>query len=58
MGEWEVLLSVTAIVIINDIFQEAIVGFLGSAVVKNLPANSGDVGLSLGLGRFHMPRSN
>ena len=33
-------------------------GFPGGAVVKNLPANAGDTGSSLGLGRSHMPRSN
>ena len=33
-------------------------GFPGGAVVENLPANAGDTGLSLGLGRSHMPRSN
>ena len=33
-------------------------GFLGGAVVKNLPANAGDTGSSPGLGRSHMPRSN
>ena len=33
-------------------------GFLGGAVVENLPANAGDMGLSPGLGRSHMPRSN
>ena len=27
-------------------------------MVENLPANAGDVGLSPGLGRSHMPRSN
>ena len=32
--------------------------FLGGAVVKNLPANAGDVGSSPGPGRSHMPRSN
>ena len=32
--------------------------FLGSAVVENPPANAGDTGLSPGLGRSHMPRSN
>ena len=32
--------------------------FPGGAVVKNLPANTGDMGLSPGLGRSHMPRSN
>ena len=29
--------------------------FPGGPVVKNLPANSGDTGLSPGPGRFHMP---
>ena len=33
-------------------------GFPGGAVVENLPANAGDTGLSLGLGRSHMPWSN
>ena len=33
-------------------------GFPGGAVVKNPPANAGDMGSSSGLGRFHMPRSN
>ena len=32
-------------------------GFPGGAVVENLPANAGDMGLSPGLGRSHMPRS-
>ena len=32
--------------------------FPGGTVVKNLPANAGDTGLSPGPGRFHMPRSN
>ena len=32
--------------------------FLGGAVVKNPPANAGDMGLSPGPGRSHMPRSN
>ena len=32
--------------------------FPGGAVVKNLPANAGDMGLSPGLGRSHMPQSN
>ena len=27
-------------------------GFLGGAVVENLPANAGDTGLSPGMGRF------
>ena len=33
-------------------------GFPGSAVVENLPANAGDTGSSPGLGRSHMLRSN
>ena len=33
-------------------------GFPGGAVVENLPANAGDTGLSPGLGRSHMPRSD
>ena len=32
--------------------------FPGGTVVKNLPANAGDMGLSRGPGRSHMPRSN
>ena len=32
--------------------------FPGGAVVKNLPANAGDMGSSPGPGRYHMPRSN
>ena len=33
-------------------------GFPGGTVVESLPANAGDMGLSPGLGRSHMPRSN
>ena len=33
-------------------------GFPGGTVVKNPPANAGDVGSSPGPGRSHMPRSN
>ena len=33
-------------------------GFPGGAVVKNLPANAGDVGSSPGPGGSHMPQSN
>ena len=32
--------------------------FPGGTVVKNLPANAGDTGLSPGLGRSPMPQSN
>ena len=34
------------------------VGFPGDAVVKDPPANTGDMGSSPGPGRSHMPRSN
>ena len=33
-------------------------GFPGGAVVKNPPANAGDMGSVPGLGRSHMPQSN
>ena len=33
-------------------------GFPDGTVVKNLPANAGDMGWSPGLGRSHMPLSN
>ena len=32
--------------------------FPGGTVVKNLPANAGDMGVSPGLGRYHMLWSN
>ena len=32
--------------------------FPGGAVVKNLPANAGDTGVSPGPGRSHAPQSN
>ena len=32
--------------------------FPGVAVVKNPPANAGDMGSSPGLGRSHMPQRN
>ena len=37
---------------------EIIGGFPGGSVVKNPPANAGDMGLSPGPGRSHMPWSN
>ena len=36
----------------------ALTDFPGGTMVKNLPANAGDMGSSPGPGRFHMPRSN
>ena len=38
--------------------KSVVLGFPGGAVVKNLPANAGDMGSSPGPGRSHMPRSN
>ena len=33
-------------------------GFPGGSVVKNMPADTGDMGLIPGLGRSHVPQSN
>ena len=38
--------------------KNKISGFPGGTVVKNPPANAGDLGSSPGLGRSHMPQSN
>lgn len=32
--------------------------FPGGPVVKNVPADAGDIGSTPGTGRFHMPQSN
>ena len=45
-------------ILINSLTYKHSRGFPGGSVVKNLPANAGDMGLSPGLGRSHMPRSN
>ena len=42
----------------NPEIKKYILGFPGGAAVENLPANAGDTGLSPGLGRSHMLRSN
>ena len=42
----------------NSSIQMKKQGFLGGAVVENLPANAGDAGSSPGLGRSRMPRSD
>ena len=39
-------------------FKMHVEDFPGGAVVKNLPANAGDTGLSPGPRRFHMPWGN
>ena len=38
--------------------KTSVVGFPSGAVVKNLPANAGDMGSNPGPERSHMPRSN
>ena len=40
------------------ILKKEVWGFPGGAVVKNPPANAGDMDLSPGPGRSHMPWSN
>ena len=40
------------------IFKNLSEGFPGGAVVRNPPANAGDMGLSPGPGRSHMLQSN
>ena len=42
----------------NSYFKMVAGGFPGGSVVKNPPANAGDMGSSPGQGRSHMPRSN
>jgi len=37
------------------VFKRIYWDFLGGPVVKNLPANAGDMGSVPALGRFHMP---
>ncbi|KAJ8784114.1 hypothetical protein J1605_008614 [Eschrichtius robustus] len=50
--------SAVASIVEHLLCQAPCQGFPGGAVVENLPANAGDTGLSPGLGRSHMPRSN
>ena len=42
----------------NIYFKNEGQGFPGGSVVKDLPANAADMGLSPGPGRSHMPQSN
>ena len=39
-------------------FKGELIDFPGGTVVKNMPANAGDMGSIPGLGRSHMLRSN
>ena len=43
---------------IQSSIRDYYMGFPGGAVVRNLPANAGDTGLSPGPGGSHMPWSN
>ena len=52
-GGWLVQLLKT-----KQTFKVYIQGFPGGTVVKNPPANAGDVGSSPGPGRSHVQRSN
>ena len=40
------------------LFKKVFSDFPGGSVVKNQPANAGDMGSSPGPGRLHMPQSN
>ena len=42
----------------DEATKEPTRGFPGGAVIKNPPANAGEMGSSPGGGRSHMPRSN
>ena len=55
--DWEFGISRSKLLYIVWI-NNKVLAFAGGAVVKNLPANAGDMGLSSGPGRSHMPRSN
>ena len=55
---WNFLKGTTFCLLRKILKREPILGFAGGAVVENLPANAGDTGLSPGLGRSHMLRSN
>ena len=55
---WLVSLVADNTITLLSLHKKAFGGFPGGAVVKNLPANAGDTGLSPGPGRSHMPRSN
>ena len=50
--------SSTSIHEINKSYNKEWQDFPGGAVVKNLPANAGDMGSSPGPGRSHMPQNN
>ena len=53
-----VIYFIHIVVYIKSFLKYHIKDFPGGAVVKNLPANAGDMGSSPGPGRSHMPQSN
>ena len=54
----EPLLELEPMILNVTVFKKLSGDFPGSAVVKNPPANAGDMGSSPGPGISHMPRSN
>ena len=52
-GPWKIKLDKSDVIKIKNFW-----GFPGGTVVKNPPANAGDMGSSPALGRSHMPQSN
>ena len=58
LGEPSVPRRAGAALLCPQTVQKFIEGFLGGSMVKNVPANEGDMGSIPGLGRPHMPQSN
>ena len=55
--EWEVEVSRCRL-LYTEWINNKVLGFPAGAVVKNPPANAGDMGLIPGPGRSHVPWSN
>ena len=55
---WAIGIDMYTLMCIKLMTNKYLLDFPGGTVVKNLPANAGDVGSSPGPGRSHMPRSN
>ena len=55
---WEILVGAREGSMEKGTLKSESWGFPGGAVVKNPPANAGDMGSSPGPGRSHMPWSN
>ena len=52
----ERLREFSKLLVIKSTLKNSFPDFCGDPVIKNVPANSGDMGLIPGLGRFHMPQ--